>query len=130
MPGTPYAGSDIRRFGASSGLMKDSVFRLDQLRRPVVLASLRETCAYRGWPLLAAHVHAVVASKAKPEQVMDDLKAYASHALVKAAMEASSRPKWARHGSTRWLWEEENVRAAIDYVVDGQGKDMDVFVPT
>ncbi len=47
MPGTPYAGSDIRRFGASSGLMKDSVFRLDQLPRPVVLASLRETCAYR-----------------------------------------------------------------------------------
>ena len=47
--------------------------------------------------------------------------------LVQAGFEVSSRPKWTTHGSTRWLWKEENVRSAIDYVLNGQGEDMEVY---
>ena len=67
-----------------------------------------------------------VATEERPERVLVDLKSYSSRSLTKAGLESSARPKWARHGSTRWLWEEENVREAIDYVLNGQGNDMEV----
>jgi REP element-mobilizing transposase RayT len=111
--------------------MKASIFRMDEARRKVVLLSIRKSCEYRGWRLTAAHVrsthvHVVVATEEKPERVMGELNAYASRALVRAGFETSSRPKWTTHGSTRWLGEEENGRAAVDYVLNGQGKDMEV----
>jgi REP element-mobilizing transposase RayT len=98
----------------------------------VVLDSIRQSCQFRGWWLSAAHVrsthvHAVVATEEKPERVMGEFKAYASRALVRVGLETSARPKWATHGSTRWLWIEEDVRAAIDYVLNGQGENMEVY---
>ena len=105
---------------------------MDRARRRVVLLSIRKSCEYRGWWLTAAHVrsthvHVVIATEEKPERVMGELKAYASRALTTSGLEKSSRPKWTTHGSTRWLWEEENVRAAMDYVLDGQGENMEVY---
>ncbi len=35
--------------------------------------------------------------------------------------------RWARHGSTRWLWKVQSVSAAIRYVVDQHGDPMAVF---
>jgi REP element-mobilizing transposase RayT len=80
--------------------------------------------------LLAAHVrtnhvHAVVDGEAKPERILNDFTAYATRALPGAE---ADRKRWARHGSTRWLWKESEVRAAIRYVVEGQGTPMTVFV--
>jgi REP element-mobilizing transposase RayT len=111
--------------------MRAEPFHLDQPRRDVVLAAIQETCIVRGWWLPAAHIrsthiHAIVATKDKPERVPIDLKSYASRGLVKAGLETSARPKWARHGSTRWLWEEDELYRAIDYVLNGQGPDMQV----
>ena len=34
---------------------------------------------------------------------------------------------WARHGSTRYLWKEAEVEAAIQYVVNEQGLPIAVF---
>ena len=34
--------------------------------------------------------------------------------------------RWARHGSTRYLWNAEELSAAISYVVSGQGEPMAV----
>ena len=42
-------------------------------------------------------------------------------------LEEPDRRRWARHGSTRWLWEREHASAAIRYVVDPQGEAMAVF---
>ena len=114
-----------------AGLDESGTLHLDEVRRMVVLAAIRETCALLGWWLSAVHirsthVHVVVATEERPERVLVDLKSYSSRGLAKAGLESSARPKWARHGSTRWLWEGENVRAAIDYVLNGQGNDMEV----
>jgi len=31
------------------------------------------------------------------------------------------------HGSTRWLWRDEDVKSAMEYVVEEQGEAMEVF---
>lgn len=53
---------------------------------------------------------------------MNDFKRYANRTL------GPGRERWARHGSTRWLWKDRDVRSAIQYVVDGQGWAMALFV--
>lgn len=112
--------------------MDQPPYGLDTSRRETVLASLRERCSEHGWNLLAAHartthVHVVVEAEAQPERVMNDLKSYASRCLNRTGLDEPTRKRWARHGSTRWLWEPDSVSAAIDYVVEGQGEPMAVF---
>jgi REP element-mobilizing transposase RayT len=88
---------------------------------------------YREWNLLAAHVrtthvHVVVEADVAPEKILSDLKSYASRGLNRLGKDASDRKRWARHGSTRWLWKDKDVKDAIRYVVEGQGEPMAVFV--
>src|SRR5437764_481982 len=58
------------------------------------------------------HVHVVVESAATPEDVMNALEAYASRALNTAAIDPPARKRWARHGSTRHLWNHDQTPAA------------------
>ncbi len=106
--------------------VKTSVFLLDRAQRNVVDLAIREVCEYRGYSLLAVsvrtnHVHSVVSALCKPEPVMDSFKAYATRKLREANLLGQGVRLWARHGSTRWLWTEEQVERAIDYVSNGQG---------
>jgi REP element-mobilizing transposase RayT len=113
--------------------MDQKPYLLDAVRRVAILAALREVCVFRSWGLLAAHVrtthvHAIVEAAAQPEKVMSDFKSYASRRLNRLACDAPHRKRWARHGSTVWLFEDENVGQAIRYVVEEQGEPMTVFV--
>src|SRR6266568_6203472 len=115
--------------------MDQPPYRMDRIRREAVLAALLERCSLRHWNLLAAHVrsshvHIVIEAETRPERVMNDLKSYASRCLNRLALDEPTRQRWARHGSTRWLWKPENVSAAIRYVVDEQGAPMAVFEST
>jgi hypothetical protein len=58
---------------------------------------------------------------------MHAFKAYASRRLNQMGLDEPDRKRWARHGSTRWLWKQEHVSAAIQYVVAEQGNAMSVF---
>ena len=132
VPGTPILEVDSARAAAERERMDQTPYNLDQLRRDVVLQAIQEVCAYRGWNLLAAHVrsnhvHAVVEAEVPPERVMGDLKAYASRRLNGMRLDEPNRKRWARHGSTRWLWTPQQVSAAIQYVVAEQGDGMSVF---
>ena len=81
------------------------------------------------WPLVrTTHVHVIVEAHVRPEKVMSDFKSYASRGLNRQGSEEPNRRRWAHHGSTRWLWKDEDVRNAIRYVVEGQGEPMAVFV--
>ena len=113
--------------------MVEAPYNMDRTRRDAVLTALRERCIERHWILWAAHVrtnhvHLIVTAEARPERVMNDLKSYASRCLNRVGLDEPSRKRWARHGSTRWLWSREDVLAAIRYVVDEQGAPMSVFV--
>jgi len=112
--------------------MKQRAYFMDRQRRSVVLSAVREVCSHRGWSLLAAHVrpthfHVVVRADESPEPVMNALKSYASRALNRAALDTADRKRWARHGSTRYIWKPEEVGRAIHYVVREQGESMAVW---
>ena len=113
--------------------MNQPPYELDSDNRAVVLRALEEVCRHRGWNLLAAHVrsnhvHVIVETEARPEKAMNDFKAYASRALNQLGRDEPGRRRWARHGSTRWLWKDPDVREAIRYVVEEQGEPMAVFL--
>ena len=108
------------------------MYHLDPVRRDAVLEAILEVCAHRGWSLLAAHVrsnhvHTVVEAAVPPERIMSDFKAYASRRLNRLRLDELNRKRWARHGSTRWLWKPQHVSAAIQYVLAEQGEAMSAF---
>jgi REP element-mobilizing transposase RayT len=131
-PGTPVIETDHARAGAERDRMDQAPYDLDEIRRDAVLKAIQEVCARRSWSLLAAHVrsnhvHTVVEAQAEPERVMHDFKTHASRRLNGMRIEEPNRKRWARHGSTRWLWKPQHVSAAIRYVVEEQGDAMSVF---
>ena len=112
--------------------MTQEPYVLDATRRQLVLRSLQEVCSCRGWTLLAAHVRTnhvrlVTTADCKPEPVLNALKAYSSRALNHLALDSPNRRRWARHGSTRYLWTSAGFSAAIQYVVREQGDATAVF---
>jgi REP element-mobilizing transposase RayT len=130
--GSRLVEADTKRVSAEKFQMDQAAYSMDEQRRQVVLESLMERCAERGWSLLAAHVrtnhvHVIVESDALPERVMNDLKSFASRRLNQLGIDSVDRKRWARHGSTRWLATREVVFAAIAYVVDRQGEQMAVY---
>ena len=74
------------------------------------------------------HVHAIVEAEAPPERIMNEFKSYASRELNRLTTGGSERKRWARHGSTRWLWKDEDVKRALQYVVDELGEPMALFI--
>lgn len=108
---------------------------MDEAHRNAALSAMIDRCSNRGWKLLAAHVrtthvHVLVDSDATPERVMNDLKSFASRRLNELGLDGADRKRWARHGSTRYLWKRENVLAALAYVLDKQGDPMAVYDAT
>ena len=124
---------DADRAMAERRKMLQDPYVLDAVARPVVLAAIQRHCAYRGWNLLAAHVrsnhvHIIVEAETRPERIMNEFKSYASRELSQLTGESPDRRRWARHGSTRWLWKDQDVRHALQYVIEEQGEPMALFV--
>jgi REP element-mobilizing transposase RayT len=105
---------------------------MEHSRREAVLQAILDRSHDRGWQLLAAHVrsnhvHVVLDGDDKPEVMMTQLKSAASRRLNDLDLDDPARKRWARHGSTRRLWDRESILKAIAYVVDGQGEAMSSF---
>jgi hypothetical protein len=131
--GAPLLPPDPDRLTEMRRKLTELPFELDTPRRRVVRATIEEVSRYRGWHLLAAHVrarhmHIVVSGEADPDRMLDDYKAYATRRLKEAGFDRQRRRRWTEGGSTRFLWEFEQVEAAIRYVVLEQGEPMEVFV--
>jgi REP element-mobilizing transposase RayT len=131
-PGSSFLPPDPIRESQMQHNMREAFYLLDASRRNVVLETIREVARHRGWRLLACHVrtnhvHLVVTANAKPEKVMSDFKAYASRRLKERLGEVADCKRWTQHGSTRYLWKEEQVAAAVEYSLTGQGEPFAVF---
>ena len=129
LPGGPYAAPNYARMNVAQLRMRQPPYLLDESRRQIVLDAMHQVCSYRAWELIAAHVrtnhvHVVIAADVRPEALMHDLKAYSSRLLNQCERDTK---RWSRHGSTRYLWTAEEVRAAARYVMNGQGEPMAVY---
>jgi hypothetical protein len=67
----------------------------------------------------------VMAADVAPEIAMHDLKAYASRFLNER--ETTQKKRWARHGSTRYLWKRNDVDAVVHYEWSNRGEPMAIF---
>lgn len=111
-----------------SSHLNEPPWLLDERARCAALEAILSVCQYRQWMVHAVHirtthVHAVIGGDAIPEKMLSDFKAYATRAL-RAAGVLSRRRFWANHGSTRYLWNDCSLKAAVEYVVNGQGERM------
>jgi REP element-mobilizing transposase RayT len=129
IPGTSYLPPDAERHAAERERMDQPPYSLDEPRREALLAAIRQDCEHRGWTLHAVHVrsnhvHVVVSAAVTPERVMNDLKSYGSRRLNEAGFDTKDRKRWTRHGSTRYVWNEDGLLDACDYVLNRQGTPM------
>jgi REP element-mobilizing transposase RayT len=98
----------------------------DEAHRAIVERTMREVSAHHGWELHAVnvrtnHVHAVVSAMCLPERVLNAWKSWSTRRLRQLAQVSSPQPVWSRHGSTRYLWTQEALARAVQYVEEGQG---------
>ena len=107
--------------------MTEDACRLSYEQRKAVEDQVSETCVHRRWHLHAVncrtnHLHVVVsAPEVHPKKIRADLKAWATRSL-KMRFNADREKWWAERGSIRWLWKEDDLAAAIQYVTEGQEK--------
>jgi len=135
-PGTPALPADEARVrGTASYGMRGSPYLLATVeQRSVVLTTIQEVCAHRGWTLWAAHVrtnhvHVLLAAAAIiPEKPLADLKSWCSRRLREAFDESRNTQRWAEHGSTRYLNHPLDFDAVLDYVYRLQGEPMADFI--
>ena len=106
--------------------MSDDAVRLASDQRSAVERQIAETCQHRGWHLHAVncrsnHIHAVVsAGETPPKKIRIDLKAYATRCLK--SFDGERENWWAERGSIRWIYNDDDLEAAVIYVVDGQDR--------
>ena len=129
VPGSRLPEENPGRLAAVKEHMRYAPYPLGPARREIVLSAITEVCHYRYWMLLAVHVrtehvHVVVQADRTPEQVMATFKCYASRALNRSEPALAEPRRWARHGSTRYLWTRDEISAAVAYVASGQGREM------
>ena len=121
----PVAGLELQ----SRGLLHGDPVGFDKSCREAITVAIGEVCEVRGWNLLALnvrtnHVHLVVQSDASPERAMSQFKSYATRRMVSEGLFPADARPWARHGSTRYLWNDQDVEDAWAYVIHGQGPDL------
>jgi REP element-mobilizing transposase RayT len=113
--------------------LKREMVVLDATQRHCVDAAMRETCEIRGWYMQAInvrtnHVHSVVSiGKKKPEIALNAFKSNATRRMRENGCWQSTMSPWADKGSNRYLWNEESIARAVDYVINGQGDDLPDF---
>ncbi|GIU78601.1 MAG: hypothetical protein KatS3mg005_1839 [Bryobacteraceae bacterium] len=133
--GAPMAPPSRARLSYVRRTMKHPRFHLDARGRSAVLESLHAACRKPGWTIWAAHVrsthvHVVIEAECPPEKLLCQLKAAATAHLQNLAdpSGATRLHPWSRHGSTRYLWTDDQFRAAMAYVIEEQGPPLALFV--
>jgi REP element-mobilizing transposase RayT len=125
--GTPYIPPNKRWRQYNERRLKHAPVKLDPAQRLAVKTAILETCKIRGWVLLAVnarnnHVHTVASAPCPPESLLNALKANATKLMRASALWAHQHSPWLDGGSKRYLWTQESVDQAIEYVINGQGE--------
>lgn len=111
--------------------MAEGACRLAPHQRERVHKQVAETCQHKRWLLHAVncrsnHIHVVLSAAAKPKTIREQLKAWCTRRLNEQQAElgvpnCQRRSNWwGERGSIRWIFSEDDLAAAIDYVVNQQ----------
>ena len=112
--------------------MAESAVTLTTAQRDIIEDTIRKHCEIRKWFLHAVnartnHVHVVVKAGRHPDDVMEQFKAWCSRKLsdaaglnVKVAVKAGRRHWFTEGGDKELIHDDEHLRNAIQYVLDGQ----------
>ncbi len=126
IPGTPLLDPDPQREKTELRRSKNESVTLDASCRTIVSQTIKEVCKHREWTVhelnvRSNHVHVVLTATQPVEQIMRSLKSWSTRRLKEVGLIPAADKIWARHGSTRYLWKSEEVKAACRYVREEQG---------
>lgn len=130
---TPYIPPNLQWSRHNERQLKRDPLFLSEPQRKSVEFAVRETCEKRKWYLRAItvrtnHVHTVISIGGKrPETALTAFKANATRQLRQDNRWRYDFSPWAEGGSKRYLWNEQSVARAIEYVLYGQGDDLPDF---
>jgi REP element-mobilizing transposase RayT len=124
--GTPALPASARRETIETRLLNQPKVIFDSRQRRAIERGIKETCLFRKWNLWTVnvrtnHVHCVLTAHFSAKRAMAALKANATRTMRDAGCWQTTASPWSRGGSTKYIWNEEEWRNAIAYVVDGQG---------
>ena len=109
-----------------NAIAKDTLLRLSQEQREMIGFAIDELCARKNWQvheknIRTNHVHIVVTALGiKPEKVMAEIKARTTFRLRKAGLLRAEQKLWTEHGSTIYLFTDQEFLQACEYVRDCQ----------
>ncbi len=112
---------------AESKQLQHGAKTLTAPQRRVVEAAIRQVCLHRKYFLRAInvrtnHVHAIVSAMCRPESILNVFKSYSTRLLRDQGLIESEIRPWSRHGSTVYLWKENDLARGMEYVLLGQDK--------
>ena len=124
--GLPYIEEHEERNRFEESELRSDPIVLSTACRKLVELAISDHVEYRRWALHAInvrtnHVHVIVSCSCPPEKPLREFKAWATRRLREAELVGSDARVWTRHGSTRYLFNDDAVERAIRYVRDSQG---------
>jgi REP element-mobilizing transposase RayT len=129
--GSDRIGDHPKRLERARDRLKHPPVVLNNKARQAVEDLIAQHCTHRRWRLHAQavqsnHVHVVVTAAAtKPEQVVRQLKQWATRRLREQAMVQNDHKVWADHASTRYLFDEMSLHRAVRYTLESQNRTTD-----
>jgi REP element-mobilizing transposase RayT len=123
IPGTPVLTADSVIQEKERSRLKNPPITLNREQRRIIESTIREVIEYNQWRLHAInvrteHIHVVLTAGAqKPEFIMNRFKSWCTRALRESGLLGNEITLWSRHGSTRYLWSENDVHEVVKYVL-------------
>jgi len=98
---------------------------LRPIDRETVELACHEHDAIRGWEIKAVngrtnHVHIVIVANENPQKVRDQLKANCTRKLRQQGNSLNCEKTWTKGGDCEVLYSDEDLEAAVLYVLEGQ----------
>lgn len=128
VPFTPVIAPSAERWTYNAKILSgDGAIVLNSEARGIVDATIRDHCERRRWNLHAKnvrtnHVHVVVSAHGyTPEVALQQFKQWCTRRLRARGLFSEDQLIWTDHGSTPYLWDEQSVAYAMDYVANRQG---------
>jgi REP element-mobilizing transposase RayT len=117
--GSPYLPASKPRRTFERSAMAEPPFVLGGRTRAIVHDAIVAHASFLAWTLhvdnvRTNHLHVIVTAPLEPELVMGQFKSWSSRCLHNAGLQR--RHFWTPHGSTIYLWTEQQLLSKVDYV--------------